>query len=154
MGYPPFRPQALCTGRSSTGGVAVDCLPLASRFLRGCSKLLSNLCRVTASRAGSLAGKFSSSSRADDDRFTTTPYEICQLADERQLCNAQPDSARDAEIMDSLLSKDFAGSCQGLCSDVLLPISVLLILTAENSREVHASSCILCLKVYPPLTCS
>ncbi len=129
-------------------------LPLVSRFLRGCSKLVSNLCRATASRAGSLAGKFSSSSRANDDRFTRTPYKICQLADELQLCNAQPNSARDAEIMDSLLSKDFAGSRQGLCSDALLPIWMLIISTARNSREVHASLCILCLKVYPALTCS
>lgn len=121
-------------------------LPLATRSLRGWSKLVSNLCRATASRAGSSAGQFSSSSRANDDRFTT-PYKICKLADEMQLCTAQPNTARDAEIMDSLLSTDFAASCQGLCSDALLQTCMLLILTAGNSREVHASLCIICLEI-------
>lgn len=102
-------------------------LPLVSRFWRGWSKLVSNLCRATASRAGGLADKFSSSSRANVDTFTTTPYKMCQLADELQLCNALPNSARDAEILNSLLSYDFAHLCQGLCSDALLQICMLLI---------------------------
>ncbi|KAL0018250.1 hypothetical protein WJX77_005534 [Trebouxia sp. C0004] len=64
----------------------------------------------SACRAGSLAGEYGNSYGANDDKITT-PYKPCQLADELQLCHAQPNSARDAEIMKSLLSNDFADSC-------------------------------------------
>ncbi|DBB18344.1 TPA: hypothetical protein ACH3X3_000001, partial [Trebouxia sp. C0006] len=74
--------------------------------------------RAMASRAGILAGQHSNSSEAKEERFNT-PYKSCQLANELQLCNAVPHPARDAEILNSLLSNDFHDSCQGLCSDAV-----------------------------------